>query len=149
TSQLGWPANEMAVLVRGDGEPGALAAVERLDVVPLTPTIRPRPSDTLTAGGVYVHRWFHVLAQARDEFVALSGQGWGDFEGRFEAKVFGLLTADEAPGEIVRFLLITRYGDHGEWERSRDPSTAAMQTFTRRQQLTVWTTAASTLLTAL
>ena len=51
---------------------------------------------------------------------------------------------DDADG-VTRLLLITRYGDHGVWEKSRDPSTAAMAAFARRQLLTRDSWAASTL----
>jgi hypothetical protein len=149
--QLGWAASEMAVLVRwgdrGRADLAGLAGVESLARERLTPTARPAAGARLRTGGIHVLRWFHVLGEAADEFVRLSLEGWADFETRFDAQVFGLFRArDEAPG-VARFLLITRYGDHGEWERSRDPSTAAMQTFMRRQQLTVWTRAASVLAT--
>lgn len=152
SSQLGWAASELALLVRwgdrGRADLSSLGAVEAMRREALTPTIRPAAGDGLRPGGIHVLRWFHVLPASADEFVKLSGEGWADFETRFDAKVFGLFRARDAAGS-ARFLLITRYGDHGEWERSRDPSTAAMQTFMRRQQLTVWTQAASTLVSAI
>lgn len=151
SSQLGWAASELALLVRwgerGRADLAGLAAVEAIRREALNPTIRPVDGEALRPGGIHVLRWFHVVADAADEFVKLSGEGWADFETRFDAKVFGLFRASDEGG-LARFLLITRYGDHGEWERSRDPSTTAMQTFMRRQQLTVWTQAASTLATA-
>jgi hypothetical protein len=150
SSQLGWPASELALLVRwaerGRADLSGLAAVDRVEREALTSTIRPAAGDALRRGGIHVLRWFHVVEDAADEFVKLSGEGWADFETRFDAKVFGLFRAADDAG-LARFLLVTRYADHGEWERSRDPSTAAMQTFMRRQQLTVWTQAASTLAT--
>lgn len=152
SSQLGWAASELALLVRwgdrGRADLAGLAAVQSVRREALTPTIRPSEGDALRPGGIHVLRWFHVVPDSAEEFVKLSGEGWADFETRFDAKVFGLFRARDEGGH-ARFLLITRYGDHGEWERSRDPSTAAMQTFMRRQQLTVWTQAASTLLTPL
>ncbi len=152
TAQLGWAAGEMALLVRWSDAPvlelPPPAAVAYLRRERLAPTIRPNEGDALQPGGVHVLRWFHVKPDATDEFVRLSGEGWADFETRFDAKVFGLFRAGDGQ-DLARFLLITRYGDHGEWERSRDPSTAAMQTFMRRQQLTLWTQAASCLLTVL
>lgn len=152
SSQLGWAAGEMALLVRwgdrGRADLAGLAAVQSLRREALSPTLRPGDADTVRPGGIHVLRWFHVEAASAEEFVRLSGEGWSDFETRFDAKVFGLFRAADAEG-LARFLLVTRYGDHGEWERSRDPSTAAMQTFMRRQQLTVWTQAASTLLSAI
>ena len=80
--------------------------------------------------------------------MALSGEGWQDFERRFDAQVFGLFEVVEPRPEptVTELLLLTRYGSHGIWEDSRDPSTAAMQTFARRAALTLRTRAASSLL---
>ena len=138
-AQLGWAGNEAAVLLRGATvDPNALgpplvvsARRERL-----TPTIRPGDADLLAAGGIYVHRWFEVEADTVDEFVSLSGQGWERFETLFDARIFGLFRADASEADraagVERLLLITRYGDHGVWEASRDPTTEAMQIFARR-----------------
>ncbi|MFI4936239.1 MAG: hypothetical protein ACHP7N_16630 [Caulobacterales bacterium] len=159
--QLGWAGSQAAVLIEraGDGEsPAARAVAQASQAVAcerwtLVPTVRPRPGDSLSAGGIYVHRWFEVESAAVDEFVALSGEAWPDFEGQFDARIFGLFTATPA-GEattagLVRLLLITRYASHGVWEDSRDPTTSAMQTFARRAALTRRTQAASTLLALL
>jgi hypothetical protein len=157
--QLGWASHEAAVLLRWNGEAtgrdearatisGApVTASRRAD---LTPTIRPSEGARLRRGGIYVHRWFTVSAGSLAEFVDLSGQAWPDFEARFDADIFGLFqaapTATEAAAGEVSLLLITRYGDHGVWEASREPNTEAMQIFARRQALTLRTQAASTLL---
>jgi hypothetical protein len=158
-SQLGWAGNEAAVLVRWpDGTRGDLTALTAAPLVTsarterLTPTVRPGDADWPAPGGIYVHRWFEVEAGAVDEFVALSGQGWQDFEAKFDARIFGLFRADASAEDrasgVTRLLLITRYGDHGVWEASRDPTTEAMQIFLRRQQLTRRSWAASTRLVA-
>jgi hypothetical protein len=160
TPQLGWEAAQAALLVeRGDqaGAAEALKPLSRASEVKacafheLIPTIRPGPGAALTAGGIYVHRWFEVETAAFDEFIALSAEAWPDFESRFDAKIFGLFDltsgrAGDPPGRR-HLLLITRYASHGVWEDSRDPSTVAMQTFARRATLTLSTTGASTLLT--
>ncbi|HWA64000.1 MAG TPA: hypothetical protein VG939_21690 [Caulobacteraceae bacterium] len=152
--QLGWWANEAAVLAHGGDLAPVEAAIAKEGLVVerhrLTPTARPRAEDRLIGGGVYVHRWFTVGAADVDEFVALSAEAWPSFETQFDAKIFGLFraepdAADAAAGQ-VRLLLLTRYGDHGVWEASRDPTTDAMQIFFRRQQLTRQTRACSTLL---
>ena len=151
--QLGWANDEAAVLVRWSGargEPDAVTALEGVahgDGTPLAPTIRPGDADRPGASGIYVHRWFEIEAGAESEFVDLSSQGWAHFETLFDAKIFGLFraepsAADRAAGSS-RLLLITRYGDHGVWEASRDPTTEAMQIFLRRQQLTRRSWAAS------
>lgn len=160
--QLGWASNEAAVLLRGsDEEPARAAALDAVAALPdvlalrreqLTPTLRPAEQDRPPPGGIFVHNWFHVDAEATEEFVRLSGEAWVDFEGRFETTIFGLFTAarsadDQAQG-VQRLLLITRYADHGVWEASRDPSSAAMKIFARRHELTRHTRACSTLLRA-
>lgn len=154
TSQLGWHARQAAVLLRWSEAAGGREAVvaalgghrDRL-----APTARPGPSDRPRPGGIYVHRWFVIDTPALDEFVALSTEGWKDFETRFDTNIFGLFTAAQTEADMkagqTRLLLLTRYGDHGVWETSRDPSTAAMAAFMRRQKLTRDTWAASTLLT--
>jgi hypothetical protein len=150
--QLGWWAgDEAAVLVRwSSGKPAqldALPAVTAIRSNRLVPTLRPGDGDRPAAGGIYVHRWFEIEAASADEFVALSGEGWKDFEARFDARIFGLFRAEPDGREgSARLLLITRYGDHGVWEASRDPTTEAMRVFMRRQQLTRRSWAASTLL---
>jgi hypothetical protein len=153
--QLGWEAAQAALLVeRGDRT--ALDAVSSAPEVvsrefhELAPTIRPTADAVLKPGGIYVHRWFEVDSSAFNEFVSLSGEAWPDFEGRFDANIFGLFELTSArPGDTPghkHLLLLTRYASHGVWEDSRDPSTAAMQTFARRALLTLSTRAASTLL---
>jgi hypothetical protein len=149
--QLGWANNEAAVLTRGRllplEAPGLIVGVQ---VEALTPTLRPEDEARPWPGGVYVHRWFEVDADAADEFIALSSQGWERFEAQFATRIFGLFRAAPSHGDaeagMQRLLLITRYADHRVWEASRDPTSEAMQIFVRRAQLTRRTWAASTLL---
>jgi hypothetical protein len=159
-SQLGWSNTQAAALVAWpNGEDGREAALAKLAGDPnlaslaidrLTPTARPQASDAPRPGGIHVHRWFHIRAEALDEFVGLSMYGWRDFEVRFDANIYGLFAAERSQRDtdegVLRLLLITRYGDHGVWETSRDPTTDAMQAFARRQALTRFTIAASSLL---
>jgi hypothetical protein len=157
TPQLGWAANEAALLLRGPSEAleaTTSAAVQALTSLShtsrqLTPTVRPdSPAAQLQPGGIYVHRWFVVAAGDEAEFVRLSAEAWPGFEGQFDARIFGLFRAAPNDAETtageVSLLLITRYGDHGVWETSRDPTTEAMQIFARRLALTRRTQAAST-----
>lgn len=158
--QLGWHAGQAAVLLRWS--PDARRREATLDTLrtaagatamvqdQLVPTIRPTGAETPRPGGIYVHRWFAVRSQAVDEFVALSAEGWRDFEVRFDAQIYGLFTSartsQDKAADVTRLLLLTRYRDHGVWEASRDPTTEAMAAFARRQQLTRDSWAASTLL---
>jgi hypothetical protein len=159
TPQLGWAANEAALLLRAPGEgleATTAAAAQALTSATLirrwlTPTVRPAAPDARPeTGGIYVHRWFVIAAADEAEFVRLSGEAWPAFEGQFDARIFGLFRAAPSQAEAAAgeasLLLITRYGDHGVWEASRDPTTDAMQIFARRQALTRRTQAASTLL---
>jgi hypothetical protein len=163
TPQLGWHARQAALLVGWtadasdrEAEMGALqklGGVAHVERHRMAATARPGATDRPRPGGIYVHRWFVIGADTQAEVVALSVEGWRDFEARFDTNIFGLFAversaADKAAG-VTRLLLITRYKDHGVWETSRDPSTDAMAAFMRRQKLTRDSWAASTLLTVL
>jgi hypothetical protein len=140
---LGFASDQALVLI--EGEASADAVLKGVGVVSaqrqrLTPTIRPKAGVQPTAGGVYVHNWFTIDGGAFDEFVKLSGDAWPDFEERFDARIFGLFGAEASPDDLQqgqrRLLLMTRYKDLGEWQKSRDPTTGAMQIFVRRRELT-------------
>ena len=159
-SQLGWAISQAGALIAwpngDDGRDAAMAvlaedpSVASLNIDRLTPAARPQLNDAPRPGGIHVHRWFRIRAETLDEFVGLSIQGWRDFEVRFDANIYGLFAAERKQRDIddgvLRLLLITRYGDHGVWETSRDPASEAMQSFARRQALTQFSFAASTLL---
>jgi hypothetical protein len=159
TPQIGWVSRQAALLVRWpdgakarDRETNALMrgkAVKLAQRAKLEPTLRPATADKPPPGGIYVHRWFVVETENVAEFLELSGQGWLDFERRFDTKIFGLFKAErtsaDISGGVQRLLLITRYRDHGVWEDSRNPSTDAMAAFRRRSELTRDTWNASTL----
>lgn len=154
--QLGWRSRQAAVLMRrGAGAPAtpwmtAGPAIANIVHDRLTATVRPTATDRPAPGGIYVHRWFAVIADAVPEFVDLSVQGWRDFEARFDTRIFGLFESERCEEDRRRgatlLLLITRYKDHGVWEASRDPTTDAMAAFARRRRLTLDSWAASTLL---
>ena len=163
TPQIGWHARQAALLVgwRPDatGRDAAIAALAKAPRVKsaerhrLQATARPSPTDRPKPGGIYVHRWFVIATPSLAEFVDLSTTGWKDFEARFDTNIFGLFTAeqtaeDKAAGQ-TRLLLLTRYKDHGVWEESRNPDTAAMAAFQRRQLITRDTWNDSTLLVPL
>jgi hypothetical protein len=156
--QIGWKSTTSAALIRWkDGAPPRPAYAQALRAAGftaepdrLTPTLRPGLPDGLSAGGVYVHRWFVIASTSLPEFLELSTSGWAHFERLYDARVFGLFTAEQTPTErergFVRLLLLTRYKDHAVWEASRDPSTEAMSAFLQRARLTRETWNASTLL---
>ena len=160
TPQLGWVGRQVALLVKWSPEARnrdrELVSVMRDKTVRtgqragLEATTRPGITDRPQPGGIYVHRWFVVETRNVPEFLTLSAEGWRDFEVRFETRIFGLFKAERSLTDrqtgVTRLLLITRYASHGVWEASRDPSTAAMAAFAKRQLLTRDSWAASTVL---
>jgi hypothetical protein len=140
---LGFASNQALVLTDGAAPPDAVLkapGVVSAEGHRLTPTLRPQDGAQPPAGGIYVHNWFTVDAIAFDEFVKLSGEAWPDFEARFEARIFGLFAAEPSGDDRTqgarRLLLMTRYADLGEWQKSRDPTSEAMKVFARRRELT-------------
>jgi hypothetical protein len=133
---LGFASNEALVLARA----GAGLDLDTAQVDRLSPTLRPVADVAPEPGGIYVHNWFTIDGEAADEFVRLSGEAWPDFEARFETKIHGLFLAAETGADRAagarRLLLMTRYRDLGEWQKSRDPTTDAMVVFLRRRELT-------------
>jgi hypothetical protein len=126
--QLGWSYRQVALLIeRGDDAAADddalvenladLPQVEACDTRRLLPTIRPLPGDTLSPGGMYVHRWIDVRATDVDEFIALAAEAWSDF-GYFDQRAFGLFR-EKTDEQVQRMLLLTRYGSHADWEASR------------------------------
>ena len=140
---LGFASNQALVLTDAKASPESVLrgpSVVSVERHSLTATIRPQDGARPAARGIYVHNWFTVDATGFDEFVALSGEAWPDFEARFETKIFGLFAAQPSKDDLMegarRLLLMTGYRDLAEWQRSRDPTTAAMKVFARRRELT-------------
>lgn len=140
---LGYASNEALVLTDERASSDAVlrgSGVTAAEWTRMSPTLRPHQNARPESGGIYVHNWFTVDGEAFDEFVQLSGAAWPDFEARFDARIYGLFaaepTASERAAKSRRLLLMTRYADLGEWQKSRDPTTEAMQIFARRRELT-------------
>ena len=140
---LGFASNQALVLT--DAAAPAEAVMRAPGVVSaerhaLSPTIRPADGAKPAAMGVYVHNWFTIDAAGFEEFVKLSGEAWPDFEGHFETRIFGLFAAEpshqDAETGARRLLLMTRYRDLAEWQKSRDPTSEAMKSFAKRRELT-------------
>ena len=142
---LGYPSNTVLALFPALEGEAALAVTRAPGVTSalrtrLSPTARPGSGAAPAPGGIYVHNWFNIDSGAVDEFVALSVEAWPDFEARFDARIFGLFVAEDSEPDrsqgARRLLLMTRYGDLGVWQASRDPTTEAMKIFARRRELT-------------
>lgn len=137
---LGFASDQALVLARAGADLSGAQGVVSAEAHRLTPTLRPTADVEPEPKGVYVHNWFTIDGGAVDEFVKLSDEAWPDFEGRFETTIYGLFLsaetdADRSAGQR-RLLLMTNYRDLGEWQVSRDPTSAAMQVFARRRELT-------------
>jgi hypothetical protein len=140
---LGYASNEALVLTDERASSDAVlrgAGVASAEWRRMSPTLRPHQNARPEPGGIYVHNWFTIDSEGFDEFVRLSGAAWVDFEARFEAKIYGLFavepTAAETAGGSRQLLLMTRYTDLGEWQKSRDPTSEAMKSFLKRRELT-------------
>jgi hypothetical protein len=140
---LGYASNEALVLTDERASSDAVlrgAGVTAAEWRRMSPTLRPHQGGRPEPGGVYVHNWFTIDGEAFDEFVQLSGAAWVDFEARFEAKIYGLFavepTESERAGGTRQLLLMTRYTDLAEWQKSRDPTSKAMESFLKRRELT-------------
>ena len=143
TPLLGFASNEALVLTDDRASPDAVlkgSGVVAAERHRMSPTLRPHQEARPEPGGIYVHNWFNVDSEGFDEFLRLSGAAWPDFEGGFDAKIYGLFAIEPTVSEKAdgsrRLLLMTRYRDLGEWQKSRDPTTEAMQIFLRRRELT-------------
>ncbi|MBV9331784.1 MAG: NIPSNAP family protein, partial [Alphaproteobacteria bacterium] len=138
--QLGFGSNEATILLRWQDAqhvfefPAMDGAVVRSTEL-LTATTRPRPDGQLALGGIYVHRWFTIDAEHSADFVRLSEQAWAEFEDSYDTQIFGLFEAEARDG-AARFLLLTRYRDHAEWEASRTQTHDAKGLFAQRHLLT-------------
>jgi hypothetical protein len=143
TPLLGFATNEALVLSDDRADPDAVlkgSGVMAAERHRMSPTLRPHQDARPQPGGVYVHNWFEIDGDALDEFVQLSGAAWQDFEAKFETQIYGLFAVEPTSSEKAagsrRLLLMTRYRDLAEWQKSRDPTTEAMQIFARRRELT-------------
>ena len=155
--QLGFASNEAVVFLRFAS--AARDRLRELDRAPsvismhpdvLTPTVRPKDDAVLTPGGIYVHRWFSVDADAVADFVSLSNRAWTNFEGSYATEIFGLFTAERTAQDIRdrsgRLLLLTYYASHGVWEESRGQTRDPNGLFAQRHALTRSTIGRSSLL---
>ncbi|HSV04638.1 MAG TPA: hypothetical protein VLI41_15690 [Phenylobacterium sp.] len=143
TPLLGFASDEALVLTDDRASPDAVlkgSGVVAAERHRMSPTLRPHQEARPDPGGIYVHNWFNVDAEGFDEFLRLSGAAWADFEAGFDARIYGLFAIEPTVSEKAdgsrRLLLMTRYRDLGEWQKSRDPTTEAMQIFRRRRELT-------------
>lgn len=153
TPLIGWSSEQLAVMLRWPVDAAAreraVAEIERHPAVArversrLAPTLRPSATDRPLTRGIYTHRWFTIAGRNLDEFVALSGAAWPEFERDFASRIYGLFRADPTPEERrqghIRMLLNTQYDSHAVWEASRAPSPKSAEAFKRRADMTLTT----------
>lgn len=108
-----------------------------LDTLVMKATVRPVTDAPLTRAGVYVFRFFDVLASDVEEIAALSNTAWQTFEhdNSFSSEPMGLFRFADPLASQGRMLLLTWYDNFASWERSRAPHPDAAANFRRRRAL--------------
>lgn len=114
--EVGFYNDEGAVLTGADAIVGGqgliVTSLERLEA-----TLRPVDPTPPTEDGLYVHRWFEVRVEDVPRFLELSGLAWPGMEAAHPGvRIIGLWRSIYRPDHL---LLITRYADLAQWERSR------------------------------
>lgn len=110
----------------------------------LVATVRPADSSLPSEDGLYVHRWFEIDASDWEEFLDLSNTAWPSMEAAFPGvRIVGFWKSLQPEADEARILLITRYEDLAQWEKSRyyggEPvkeAKEAFDRFARRARLT-------------
>lgn len=85
------------------------------------PTLRPLPgARPRSEPGFVTHRWYDIRDGDIDQFLQLSSNTWGNWEGVHDGEVIGLwrTASPPAPG-LTRMRLMAWYRDMSAWERSR------------------------------
>lgn len=111
--------------------------VSVLDTLIMKATVRPMTDTPLTRAGIYVFRFFDVLAQDVAEIASLSQTAWQTFEAdsSFSSEPMGLFRFADPAASQGRMLLLTWYDNFASWEQSRAPHPDAAANFRRRRAL--------------
>ncbi len=149
---FGVASNELIVVAAAAGDqPQAvftdpLNSLEVLDVLVLTPTVRPLGTAPCEKPGLYVFRFFDVDNESVEQIAALSSTAWNTFENTesYEAEPQGLFAQQDQTAVKGRMLLVTWYDGLDSWQTSRRPDPAAMENFLQRRALTHGTRALAT-----
>jgi hypothetical protein len=122
-------------------------SIELVRATTFVPTVRPLDASPCAQPGIYVFRFFTVLATDVAEFIELSQDAWTTFEGAdaYAAAPKGLFR-EVADAEFLDMLLVTWYDSLQSWQTSRQPAAEAKARFIRRHQLTRSTVALATVL---
>jgi hypothetical protein len=149
---FGVGSNELIVVAAAAGDrpeaafTDALNGVEVLEVLVLTPTVRPLGTGPCEKPGLYVFRFFDVDNEHVDQIAALSSDAWNTFENteNYQAQPQGLFAQQDRSTVQGRMLLVTWYDGLNSWQTSRKPAPAAMESFLQRRALTHGTRALAT-----
>jgi hypothetical protein len=128
---IGLSLNHLVVLTEWADEAAARAnagtiihgidglTIEQHDV--WVPTLRPLPgAQPRSEPGFVTHRWYDIRAGDLDQFLELSANTWGNWEGVHDAEVIGLWRTVKPPAlGLIRMRLMAWYLDMSAWERSR------------------------------
>lgn len=125
------------------------ADIELVDCQPLLATVRPRTDAPLTRAGIYIFRFYDVLAEDVDEVVTLSDTTWQGWKGEnaYPGEPMGLFRFADSTLEHGRMLLLTWYDTMTSWESSRSSHISVSANLTRREMLSRSITAYATRLT--
>lgn len=149
-SRIGIPINEgVLVLRRPEGDPEARllpGALEDAPDVSLVESSRmaagglPEPTSSPDRKGLYMHRWYEMLASDYEEFRAMSEESWPQLLPSFGSEVVGFWRDLDHPAPRTRVLTVTWYESLADWERSRglatqEESKDLVRFLMRRQQL--------------
>ena len=153
TAQIGIPRDQIIMLdvwpdaasVSAVPPPGGVRIAEQ---ALWDATIRPAEGAVIEVGpGIVTHRSFTVRDENVAQFLELSGDAWGNFEGTQAARPIGMWRSRTPVGPgLADMRLMTWYSDLAAWDASRfwtpkpNPATAAAHArFRARGEITIET----------
>jgi len=142
------PASNQLIVVSVDGDPQKLVQSNTYQVTSelWTPTARPTDATPCHQQGLYVFRRFFVMEDNVEALVTLSKQAWETFENTssYAAEPLGLFQPNQSEEGVVAVMLLTWYDGFASWQTSRTPHPQAKENFSKRQALTLATSAMAT-----
>ncbi len=147
-SGLFGPASNQLIVVSVEDDPQKLVQSNSYQVSSelWTPTARPTNATPCHKQGLYVFRRFFVMEDHVEALVTLSKQAWETFENdtSYAAEPLGLFQPNGSEEGVVAIMLLTWYDGFASWQTSRTPHPEAKENFSKRQALTLATSAMAT-----
>jgi len=115
-----WP-DELAAAAHANTAVAAISDIEILQRDLWLATLRPQPGAIARADpGFVTHRWYDIRESDFQQFLELSANTWGNWEGAHDGAVQGLWRqkAEPSPG-LIRMRLMAWYASMAAWENSR------------------------------